>query len=237
MLPALLRLLVVASLADRFSLGAAADDRGAARQQYPLAAAEARPSAGFSQHLLGSWLEQNYGHALGVLIGVGAGARALEILDAWPHGVLFLVDPYIHLRRGYDRQQNVEDEAHQRNYEDLRQVLHGHAGVQGRYSFLREFSFAVPPLWREKQFGPDPSFVYLDANPSFGAVWTDLVAWWPLLAPGGVIGGSNYTSQGDGSEVGVRQAVDRFAAEGGLPVFVTDDAEEPTWIIQKPALA
>merc|ERR1711918_303047 len=121
----------------------------------------------------------------------------------WPVGVLFLVDPYIHLRRGYDRPDNVEDDEQQRLYEHLRNLLHDMPEVQGRYSFVREFSFAVPQLWREKNFGQNPKFVYQDANPSYGAVRTDLRAWWPPLAQGGIMAGTNYTSVGDGSVVGV----------------------------------
>lgn len=199
---------------------------------------------GFSERLLGNFLEQTYGNAFGVLLGVGNGRLALELLQAWSHGVLFLVDPYIHLRRGYDRMENLEDDAHQRQYEHLRNVLHEMPGVQGRYSFVREFSFGVPQIWREKQWGPDPRFVYLDANPSYGAVRTDMHAWWPLLAAGGVmvaiqsqsgrfLAGTNYTTLGDGSVVGVRRSVDEFAAARGLQVFITSDVPEPTWILVK----
>jgi len=98
---------------------------------------------------------------------------------------------------------------------------------------VREFSFGVPKVWREKKWGPDPKFVYLDANPSYGAVRTDLQMWWPLLAQSGMIAGTNYTSVGDGSVVGVRRAVDEFALQFGLQVFLTSDVPEPTWIILK----
>ncbi|CAE7538327.1 unnamed protein product, partial [Symbiodinium sp. CCMP2456] len=190
--------------------------------------------AGFSNRALGGYLQQSYGAAFGVLLGVGDGRRALELLSSWPQGVIFLVDPYIHLRRGYDRPENVDDSSQQRNFENLRNKLHDEPSVQGRYSFVREFSFSVPPIWRDKKWGQPPLLVFHDANPSYGAVRTDLATWWPLLAEGGTMAGSNYTTEGDGSVVGVRQAVDEFAASMGLPVFITEDAEEPTWILQKP---
>jgi len=176
--------------------------------------------------------EQNVGPAFGVLLGVGNGDKALQILQAWPRGVLFLVDPYIHLRRGYDRPENVGDQLQQRMYEQLRFQLQGTPELQGRYSFIREFSFAVPRVWREKAFGQDPAFVFLDANPSYLAVRKDLQAWWPLLAVGGIMAGSNYTTQGDGANVGVRLAVDEFAVQRGVQVYFTDDAE-PVWIFIK----
>eukprot|EP00913_Durusdinium_trenchii_P019683 g18504.t1 len=186
--------------------------------------ANAATPAGFAANSLGAFLEQSYGAAYGVLLGVGDGARALELLGAWPHGVLFLVDPYIHLRRGYDRPENLDDAAHQRNYDNLR------CSVQAR----REFSFTVPRIWVEKKWGPKPSLIFQDANPSYGAVLTDLREWWPLLAEGGTVLGSNYSTEGDGTRVGVQLAVDEFAAGMGLTVFVTDEEREPLWILQKP---
>lgn len=190
-------------------------------------------SADFSEKLFGSFLQQTFGNAIGVLLGVGNGRLALELLRSWPHGVLFLVDPYIHLRRGYDREENLQDDDHQRQYEHLRNLLHDMPEVQGRYSFVREFSFAVPQVWREKQWANDPKFVYHDGNPSYGAVRTDLNAWWPILASGGIMAGTNYTTRGDGSVVGVRRAVEEFAGQRGLQVFVTNDPVEPSWLLLK----
>ncbi|CAJ1409719.1 unnamed protein product [Effrenium voratum] len=190
--------------------------------------------AGFREASLGAFLQQSYGAAFGVLLGVGEGARARQLLAAWPQGVLFLVDPYIHLRRGYERPANWDDSAHQRAYDDLRNRLHDDHSVQGRYSFVREFSFSVPQIWADKKWGPSPMMVFHDANPSYGAVRTDLASWWPLLAEGGAFCGANYTAEGDGSVVGVKRAVDEFAESMGLEVFVTDDPTEPAWILQKP---
>eukprot|EP00434_Breviolum_minutum_P000652 symbB.v1.2.000570.t3/scaffold3.1/size669525/10 len=158
---------------------------------------------------LGSFLEQSYGAAFGVLLGVGDGTKAKELLNAWPHGVLFLVDPFIHLRRGYERPQNVDDATHQRHYDNLRSHFHDKSSVQG----------------------PEPMMVFHDANPSYGAVRMDLLEWWPLLSEGGTFCGSNYTTEGDGSVVGVKLAVDEFAASLGLSVFVTDDEQEPFLLI------
>eukprot|EP00927_Polykrikos_kofoidii_P083507 TRINITY_DN8565_c0_g1_i1.p1 TRINITY_DN8565_c0_g1~~TRINITY_DN8565_c0_g1_i1.p1 ORF type:complete len:255 (+),score=35.23 TRINITY_DN8565_c0_g1_i1:53-817(+) len=187
----------------------------------------------FSERQLGTILNQNLGPAFGVLLGVGEGRLALELLQTWTKGVLFLVDPYIHLSRGYYREANVDDNEHQRHYENIRQTLRLMPDVQGRFSFVREFSFSVPKYWVEKQWGPPPRFVYHDANPSYRAVRTDLEAWWPMLAGGGILAGKNYTTILDGAVVGVRRAVDEFAAANGLQVFLTNDPSEPTWIVIK----
>jgi len=195
--------------------------------------ASARPPqpAGFGERLLGRFLQQTLGQAVAVILGVGSGRLSLELLAEWPQSVLFLVDPYVHLQQGYDREENLDDESHQRQYEHLRNVLHDKPEVQGRFSFVREFSFAVPQVWREKQWAADPKLIFHDANPSYGAVRTDLHAWWPMLAQGGIMAGTNYTTRGDGSVVGVRRAVDEFAAELGLQVYVTSDLHEPMWLL------
>lgn len=75
------------------------------------------------------------------------------------------IEPADKRHRGFDRPENVDDNEQQRRYEHLRNVLHDRPGVQGRYSFVREFSFAVPDIWREKQWGPDPRFVYFNGHP------------------------------------------------------------------------
>eukprot|EP00927_Polykrikos_kofoidii_P083508 TRINITY_DN8565_c0_g1_i2.p1 TRINITY_DN8565_c0_g1~~TRINITY_DN8565_c0_g1_i2.p1 ORF type:complete len:255 (+),score=30.09 TRINITY_DN8565_c0_g1_i2:53-817(+) len=189
--------------------------------------------ADFTERQLGTFLNQNVGPAFGVLLGVGEGRLAVELLQTWTRGVLFLVDPYIHLSRGYYREANVDDNEHQRNYENIRETLRVLPDVKGRFSFVREFSFSVPKYWIEKQWGPPPKFIYHDANPSYHAVRTDLEAWWPMLPAGGIFAGRNYTNLLDGAVVGVRRAVDEFAAANGLQVFLTNDPSEPTWIVIK----
>merc|ERR1712048_845945 len=73
--------------------------------------------AGFSERRLGEFVQQSFGQAIGVLLGVGSGKLALEFFRSWPQGVIFMVDPYIHLRRGYEREENLDDIEHQRQYE------------------------------------------------------------------------------------------------------------------------
>eukprot|EP00419_Tripos_fusus_P024505 CAMPEP_0172715812 /NCGR_PEP_ID=MMETSP1074-20121228/67760_1 /TAXON_ID=2916 /ORGANISM="Ceratium fusus, Strain PA161109" /LENGTH=253 /DNA_ID=CAMNT_0013540429 /DNA_START=60 /DNA_END=819 /DNA_ORIENTATION=- len=227
------RLFALCALLKLLTQGVEATVEGAFSNSWALPIQPPPKVVDFSERLLGNFLENNYGNAFGVILGVGNGRRALELLETWPHGVLFLVDPYIHLRRGYERPENLQDDAHQRQYEDLRNYLYDAPGLQGRYSFAREFSFAVPHAWREKQWGPDPRFVLLDANPSYGATRTDLLAWWPMLAEGGMMAGTNYSTLGDGSVVGVRRAVDEFAVQQGLQLFITNDPQEPAWILLK----
>lgn len=75
-------------------------------------------------------------------------------------------------------------------------------------------------------------FVFVDAEHSFPAVWSDLSAWWPLVAPGGLLCGHDYDLSARNSWTkGVREAVDRFAARHNLPV---DIGRDNTWFLHKP---
>ena len=54
------------------------------------------------------------------MLGVGDGERVLHFLDTWPLGVFYLVDPFIHLFRGYDSPENLSDKEQQLRFESLR---------------------------------------------------------------------------------------------------------------------
>ncbi len=60
-------------------------------------------------------------------------------------------------------------------------------------------------------------FVFLDADRAYPAVRRDLQAWFPKVKRRGVLGGHDYTNA-DSPEV--RQAVDAFFQEQGLPLQV-----------------
>lgn len=77
-----------------------------------------------------------------------------------------------------------------------------------------------------------PGFVYIDGNHDLEAITEDLAAWWPLVRPGGILAGHDYTTECDG----VRRAVDAMAARERLDVHVTRDPEEShSWWMEKPA--
>lgn len=68
--------------------------------------------------------------------------------------------------------------------------------------------------------------VYLDASHEERDVADDLANFWPLVLPGGVLFGDDYSEHWPE----VRVAVDAFAAQVGLEVEV----DGPSWIIRKP---
>ena len=64
-----------------------------------------------------------------------------------------------------------------------------------------------------------PDFVYVDADHSYGKVLADLEAWEPRLAPGGFLGGHDYSPHwGE-----VRAAVDEFAAAREYDIVTFQD--------------
>merc|ERR1719272_1655461 len=123
---------------------------------------------------------------IGVLLGVGRGDFALQVLREWTSAQgIYLCDPYIHIWQGYRDPDNLSDKEFQYMFEDLRNRL---APYDGRYVVIRDFSFSFADTYRQDPQSPRPSFVYVDANHAEEAVSRDLTAWWPVLSNGGVIG-------------------------------------------------
>ncbi len=81
---------------------------------------------------------------------------------------------------------------------------------------------------------PDGYFdwLYLDANHL--QCYADMLAWWPKVKSGGCFMGHDYVKGGVGDFITVADDVDRFVAETGLPLLLTEDPIYQNWIIQKP---
>ncbi len=77
------------------------------------------------------------------------------------------------------------------------------------------------------QHGKQLDFVYIDADHHLRNVRADIIAFAPLIAPGGMLAGHDYI-EADGC--GVIQAVNEFADARGLEVSIT---REPwaTWMV------
>merc|ERR1712216_792502 len=156
------------------------------------------------------------GYGLGIILGVGPrGSFALELLNEWRSSPgLYLCDPFIHIWKGYDEPENLSDKDHQLLFEDLRNRL---AMFEGKYSLVRDFSSSFAVTYKGTPGSPPTSLVYVDTNPSYQNIYRDLEDWFPTLGPNGVIGGPNYQRDS------VRQAVQDFAAKGGLQVQLFSD--------------
>ncbi len=68
--------------------------------------------------------------------------------------------------------------------------------------------------------------VYIDAGHDEAEVAADIAGFWPLLKPGGIMFGDDYTTEWPGTV----RAVNRFAADNGLKLMGT----EVKWLIRKP---
>ena len=176
---------------------------------------------------LWSYVSSKYANRVGVILGVGDGAYASSLLQVWKATYIYLVDPYIHIWRGYDRAGNVDDKSHQLLYEKLRYQFT--VAFEGRFMFVRDFSTEFANTYRKASGQPAPGFVFIDANPSYESVKADIAAWYPLLQPGGLMAGTMYVASDQ--TVGVKKAVDEFAAGKTLRLLVI---AEGFWALEKP---
>lgn len=179
----------------------------------------------------GRFLESVQPRGLGVILGVGRGDFAIRLLSDWSSSQgLYLVDPFIHIWRGYDDPDNLSDRDHQVRFEELRNRL---APFEGRHVLVRDFSYSFAEVYQQGGNTPgSPTFIYVDNNHAEPAISRDLELWWPLLASGGILAGSTYTDDVDG-RVRVKTAVDRFTARIGAKVYLTHDDNPPSWFIMK----
>lgn len=179
----------------------------------------------------GRFLESVQPRGLGIILGVGRGDFATRLLSDWSSSQgLYLVDPFIHIWRGYDDPDNLSDRDHQVRFEDLRNRL---APFEGRHVLVRDFSYSFAEVYQRGGNTPgSPTFIYTDNNHAEPAISRDLELWWPLLASGGILAGSTYTDDVEG-RIRVKTAVDRFTARIGAKVYLTHDDVPPSWFIMK----
>jgi len=171
---------------------------------------------------------------IGVEVGVQYGQHAAQILGNWP-GVLIAIDPWRE-QVDYSDIANVSQEEQDVIYRMAIGVLSPWVFKERRCIVIRDFGLA-----QSARFSRGFDFVYLDAMHDYRNVMDDLVAWTPLVKPGGILAGHDYLDgemafEGFGrpTTFGVKRAVDEFAAAMGYAVHVTTDDKFPTWMIRIP---
>lgn len=209
-------------------------------QGIPAARPQQFPPAGDAQQQgvvlrrreeFGRLLQARQPGGLGIVLGVGRGDFALRLIPEWTTAQgIFLVDPFIHIWRGYDDPANLQDNEHQMVFENLRNQL---APFEGRYVMVRDFSHSFAETYKKNGPGIPPTFCYIDANHGEEAISRDIELWWQLLVPGGILAGSTYTDA-DGGRIRVRSVVDGFASKHGLQAQFTHDDSPPSWFLFKP---
>lgn len=71
--------------------------------------------------------------------------------------------------------------------------------------------------------GITPAMIHLDGGHDFDSVTADLRAWWPVLAPGGLLVGDDYFE--DGRWATVKQAFDEFFGAMGITAIENKDGK------------
>lgn len=158
---------------------------------------------------------------VGVEVGVGNGRFSVIILQRAEPRLLYLVDCW--------ELQPIEVYGHDpgnANHDEKYQEVLDRFLTEERVHIIKAFSASVAAVFPDGYF----DWVYLDANHL--RCREDIDAWWPLVKSCGHLMGHDYCTVGD--YVRVKQDVDQWVGEIGLPLLTTDDEVWKNWIVQKP---
>lgn len=142
-------------------------------------------------------------------VGVATGRTALESLR-WGFKTVYLVDLWARIT-GEEMDQVEVDPHHEEVFAECMETLRGY---DDRIVVLRGWSHEMASQVADESL----DFVYLDASHGYEFVKRDLECWYPKLRSGvgTIMSGHDYSN----SELGVKQAVDEFAARLGAKVHV-----------------
>lgn len=159
-------------------------------------------------------------------IGVAEGGFSFYLLDRWP-GICYQIDSWGDTGEpGYSGHGTNDQDGRYRKVVDKANLLY-----DGRAMPLRLMSAPASRVFADGIF----DFVYIDANHSLASAREDIALWWPKVKAGGILAGHDYLAGVfHGTEYGVKQAVDEFAAAHGLTVNVTQEPDWPSWWLEKP---
>jgi hypothetical protein len=152
-------------------------------------------------------------------IGVERGVNATEILQGLNVQRLYLVDhylPYGDCLTNGGCPQEVQDKVYRNMFMNLQNYL-------DRITLVTKDSVFASSLFPDEFF----DFVYIDASHDYEPVRQDILAWWPKIKVGGIIGGHDYKNSPY-----VEQAVKDFAADKQL-IELLEDTRHAEWGIIK----
>lgn len=154
---------------------------------------------------------------LGAEIGVGVGFHAEDILQELNMEYLFLVDPYQEYESG-----TAEHTAKwaKKAFERLKEYRD-----RANLSFLLMGSVAAAELFPPHTL----DFVYIDGDHRYEAVKADIAAWYPVVKPGGILGGHDYPPRD--SQKKLTDAVDEFCERYGYELH-TRASDRDWWIVK-----
>ena len=174
---------------------------------------------------------QNLGkdaHMVGAEIGVWDGKLSRVLLNAFPNLTLIMIDPW---------------ELHGGNNPTM-------PGTEDQYKEAKGTAASRTEQWKDRRiirqgFSPDCisdltaaiklaqlDWVFIDGDHMYDGVRADILGWWPLIRPGGILSGHDYDGKGDRRHGwGVKRAADEFAAEHGMEVHTPGGL---VWWCKKP---
>ncbi len=174
------------------------------------------------------WLNLLNLRGAGVEIGVQRGTFSTVILSGWGGAKLTCIDPWRSFEPdSYHDTANVEQARQEANFQTTRTRL---APFGERAAQLRKTSAEAVSDFAEGSL----DFAYIDAQHHYEAVVEDIELWWPKVKSGGILAGHDYLDGiVDGTDFGVKRAVDGFSDRLGLTLTVSQELEYPSWFIKK----
>jgi len=168
---------------------------------------------------------------LGVEVGVQKGNMARKMLVTFPRMTLIMVDvwagiePGSQFARSFKREEGIRLD--QAEYNLLKTVDNTKCG-SGRRVLMHMTSLNASRLL----LPGSARYVFIDACHDYEHVKEDILAWWPIVAPGGWLCGHDYEHPYEGFQV--EKAVDEFVSTlGSSGVLELDD--NYTWFVRKEA--
>lgn len=158
--------------------------------------------------------------------------RAAEVgVDRAEYATMFLSRWQGHQYWGIDDYQPYPEMPHDREADFHTAVAR--LAPHGMRARLIRASSADAAGW----FYPDGlDFVYIDAAHDHESVRKDLDAWWPAVAPGGILAGHDWDDFP--AHEGVKRAVKGLASRVGATIYITDvrpyrQEDSPSWYLYK----
>jgi len=182
-----------------------------------------------SRNEVGFWLNWLGLAGEGVEVGVYKGEFSFHLLNTWECRRLTSIDPWKEFASSeYIDALNVSREDQERN---CREAMTRLAAFGERSNVVRATSSEGACQIADRTL----DFAYIDAQHHYEAVREDLLAWYPKVRSGGVLGGHDYLDGAIPSGVyGVKRAVDDFAAARGVEIIVTREPVWKSWFMRMP---
>ena len=156
---------------------------------------------------------------LGLAVEVGClrGTFADVFLSQWPGWVLVSIDPW----------QPIGDYQYDRRT-DLQFALHRLAKHGDRIDLQPEVDSEELAERICRRYGK-PQFVFLDGDHTREGTARSIGIWWRRLADNGIFAGHDYCA----AFPGVVEAVDEFAHENDLTLYLSHDVQFTSWYVYK----